>query len=231
MRPLKATADELRNLGSRVSATTAAAAARLKKPSWRDPRLLVGILLVLASLAGVIALVGTADRTIQVYAAREPIAVGQRVSKDDLAIVKVRLDDVESSYVTLADGLPEGRVAVQRIAKNQLVPQESLGAADTLNRKPVAISIQESLPSQAVAGSRVDVWVSLPDARNGFGVPQLLLPSAEIAQVTEGASTLGGSKEKVVLVLVTDEQMPKLLGAQANKAKVAVVWNPGGGGR
>jgi hypothetical protein len=214
-----------------MSGSTAVAAARLKKPSWKDPRLLVGILLVLASLAGVIALVGTADRTIQVYAARESIAVGQRVSKDDLTIVKVRLDDVESSYVTLADSLTEGRVAVQRIAKNQLVPQESLGAADTLNRKPVAISIQESLPSQAVAGSRVDVWVALPDARNGFGTPQLLLPGAEIAQVAEGASTLGASKEKVVLVLVTDEQMPKLLGAQANKAKVAVVWNPGGAGK
>jgi hypothetical protein len=214
-----------------MSVTTAAAAARLKKPSWRDPRLLVGILLVLASLAGVIVLVGTADRTIQVYAARESIAVGQKVSKDDLTIVKVRLDDVESSYVTLEDGLPEGKVAVQRVAKNQLLPQESLGAADTLNRKPVAISIQESLPSQAVAGSRVDVWVALPDARAGFGTPQLLLPGAEIAQVTEGASTLGASKEKVVLVLVTDEQMPKLLGAQANKAKVAVVWNPGGVGK
>ncbi|MDQ0239991.1 SAF domain-containing protein [Arthrobacter bambusae] len=214
-----------------MGVTTAAAAARLRKPSWRDPRLLVGILLVLTSLAGVIALVGTADRTIQVYAARESIAVGQKVSKDDLAVVKVRLDDVESSYVTLAGGLPEGRVAIQRIAKNQLVPQESLGAADSLDRKPVAIAIQESLPSQAVAGSRVDVWVAHPDVRNGFGTPQLLLPGAEIAQVTEGASTLGASKEKVVLVLVTDEQMPNLLGAQANKAKIAVVWNPGGAGK
>ncbi|MFH5878092.1 SAF domain-containing protein [Arthrobacter sp. NA-172] len=214
-----------------MSITTAAAAARLKRPSWKDPRLLVGILLALASLTGVIAVVGSADRTIQVYAAREPIAVGQRVSKDVLDVVKVRLDDVESSYVTVAEGLPEGQVAVQRIAKNQLVPQESLGAADSLDRKPVAIPIQESLPAQAVAGSRVDVWVSLPDARNGFGTPQLLLPGAEIAHVTEGASSLGGSKEKVVLALVTDDQMPKLLGAQANKAKVAVVWNPGGAGK
>ncbi|WP_028264843.1 SAF domain-containing protein [Arthrobacter sp. MA-N2] len=214
-----------------MSVATAAAAARLKKPSWKDPRLLVGILLVLASVAGVIALVGTADHTVQVYAARESIAVGQQVNKDDLAIVKVRLDDVEPSYVTVADGLPEGRVAVQRIAKNQLVPQESLGSADALNRKPVAISIQESLPSQVVAGSRVDVWVAHPDARNGFDTPHLLLPGAEIAQVTEGSSTLGASKEKVVLVLVTDDQMPKLLGAQANKAKIAVVWNPGGVGK
>lgn len=216
------------NWGSEMSASTAGA-ARLKKPSWRDPRLLVGVLLVFASLAGVIALVGAADRTIQVYSAREPIAVGQKISREQLAVVNVRLDDVERSYLTVAGGVPEGKVAVQRIAGNQLVPQESLGTADALNRKPVAIPLQESLPSQVVAGSRVDVWVALPDPRGGFGTPQLLLPNAEVAQVSEGNSTLGASKEKVVLVLVTDEQMPKLLGAQANKAKVAVVWNPGAG--
>ncbi|NYD76698.1 SAF domain-containing protein [Arthrobacter cupressi] len=211
-----------------MSASTTAAAARLKKPSWKDPRLLVGILLVLASVAGVIALVGAADRTVQVYVAREGIAVGQKLSRDDLSVAKVRLDDVESGYVTVESGLPEGKVAVQRVAKNQLLPRESLGDADALDRKPVAVTVEDSLPAQAVPGSRVDVWVSLPDAQNGFAEPRLLLPGAEIAQVTEGSSALGASKQTVVLVLVTDEQMPKLLGAQANKAKVAVVWNPAG---
>jgi Flp pilus assembly protein CpaB len=211
-----------------MSANTTAAAARLKKPSWRDPRLLVGILLVLASVAGVISLVGAADRTVQVYVAREGIAVGQKLSRDDLSVVKVRLDDVESNYVTVESGLPEGKVAVQRVARNQLLPRESLGDADALDRKPVAVTVEDSLPEQAVPGSRVDVWVSLPDAQNGFAEPRLLLPGAEIAQVTEGSSALGASKETVVLVLVNDEQMPKLLGAQANRAKVAVVWNPAG---
>ena len=211
-----------------MSANASATSARLKKPSWKDPRLLVGVLLVLASVAGVIALVGAADRTVQVYVAREGIAVGQKLGKEDLSIVKVRLDDVESSYVTVEAGLPEGKVAVQRIAKNQLLPKESIGEADDLDRKPVAVVVEDSLPAQAVPGSRVDVWVSLPDAQNGFAEPRLLLPGAEIAQVTEGSSALGASKETVVLVLVTDEQMPKLLGAQANKAKVAVVWNPSG---
>lgn len=214
-----------------MSLSTTAAAARLKKPSWKDPRLLVGILLVLASVAGVTAIVGTADRTIQVYAAREAIAVGQKVTAADLAVVKVRLDDVESGYVTVEAGLAEGQVAVQRIAKNQLVPRDSLGSADGLDRKPVAISLEESLPVQAVAGSRVDVWVALPDSRNAFAEPRLLLPGAEIAQITEGSTALGASKTTVVLVLVTDEQMPKLLGALANKAKVSVVWNPSGTGK
>lgn len=217
---------------ARMSVSTgvaSAAAGRLKKPSWKDPRLLLGILLVLASVAGVIALVGAADQTTEVYAANGPIAVGEKLTPGNVSRVKVRLGDVESRYFTAESGLPEGLVAVQRIGRDQLVPRESLGKPDALNRKPVAITIEEALPEQAVAGSRVDVWVALPDTRNGFSEPKLLLPVAEIAEITPGSTALGSSRSTVVLVLVADEQMPKLLGAQANKAKISVVWNPGGG--
>ncbi len=206
-------------------------AARLKKPSWKDPRLIIGILLVLASVAGVVALVGAADRTSEAYAAREPIAVGERLTADKLYPVRVRLGDVAGHYLTPADGLADGLVAVQRIGKDQLVPRESVGPVDGLNRKPVAVTIEESLPAQAVAGSRVDVWIALPDARNGFSEPALLLPGAEIAEVTAGSAALGSSRSTVVMVLVPDAQMPKLLGAQANEAKISVVWNPGGAAR
>ena len=204
------------------------AAARLKRPSWKDPRLLVGILLVLASMAGVVSLVGSADRTTEVYAARDGIAVGEMLTGDNVVRAKVRLGDMEQHYVTVEAGLPEGAVAVQRIGKDQLVPRESLGTVDALDRKPVAVTVEEVLPAQAVAGTRVDVWVALPDTKNGFSEPKLLLPSAEIAQIATGSTTLGSSRSTVLMVLVSDSQMPALLGAQANRAKISVVWSPGG---
>lgn len=206
-----------------------ATGARLKRPSWKDPRLLVGVLLVLTSVVGVISLVGSADRTTEVYAARDSIAVGEKLTPDNVIRAKVRLGEAEQHYVTVESGLPEGLVAVQRIGKNQLLPKESLGKVDELDRKPVAVTIEETLPAQAVAGTRVDVWVALPDARNGFSEPKLLLPGAEIAQVSTGSTALGSSRNTVLMVLVADSQMPALLGAQANQAKISVVWNPGGG--
>lgn len=212
-----------------MSHDAATTGARLKPPSWKDPRLLVGVLLVLASVVGVISLVGSADQTTEVYAARDSIAVGEKLTADNVVRAKVRLGETEQHYVTVEAGLPDGLVAVQRIGKNQLVPKESLAAVDALDRKPVAVTIDEALPQQAVAGTRVDVWVALPDARNGFGEPKLLLPSAEIAQVTAGSTALGSSRNTVLMVLVADSQMPAILGAQANQAKISVVWNPGGG--
>jgi hypothetical protein len=211
-----------------MSAGTVSGGARLKKPSWKDPRLVVGILLVLASMAGVISVLGAADQTTEAYAAREPIAVGEPLTEDKLHRVKVRLGDLEPRYLTPQSGLAKGLVAVQRIGKDQLVPHDSLGEQDLLERKPVAVTIEEVLPAQAVAGSRVDVWVALPDARNGFSQPTLLLAGAEIAQLTPGSTALGSARSTVVMVLVPDSQMPQLLGAQANKAKISVVWNPGG---
>jgi hypothetical protein len=211
-----------------MSVGTVSGGARLKKPSWKDPRLVVGILLVLASTAGVVSLLGAADQTTEAYAAREAIAVGERLTADKLHRVKVRLGDLEQRYLTPESGLAEGAVAVQRIGQDQLVPRDSLGELDVLDRKPVAVTVDEALPAQAAAGSRVDVWVALPDERNGYSQPTLLLPGAEIAQLTPGSTALGSARSTVVMVLVTDSQMPQLLGAQANKAKISVVWNPGG---
>lgn len=201
----------------------------MKKPSWKDPRLLVGFLLVLASIGGVVALVGSADRTTEVYAAKDAIGVGEALTEDNLNRVKVRLGDVEGHYITVESGLPENRVALQRVGKDQLLPRESLGTADALDRKPVSLTIQEALPEQAVAGTRVDVWVSLPDEGNGFSAPVLLLSGAEIARVTPGSTALGAARSTELMVLVADSKMPALLGAQANNAKIAVVWNPAGG--
>ena len=202
--------------------------ARLKAPSWKDPRLLIGILLVLLSVSGVVAVIGSADKTNKLYAAKEPIAVGQSISADDLEAVDVRLGDVEAFYLTVSAGLAEGDVALQRIEKHQLVPRQSLGRADALDHKPVAIPVDTALPDQVVPGARVDVWVSKPDSARSFDRPVLLLPGAEVTAVTPGSSALGASKSTVLLVLVTDQQMPELLGAQANGAKVSAVWNPSG---
>jgi hypothetical protein len=210
---------------------SSATAARLKRPSWRDPRLLMGILLVLVSVAGVVFLVNSADRTTEVYAARDGIGVGEALTAEKVVRAKVRLGETEQHYIPVESGLPEGVVAVQRIAKDQLVPRASLGEVDQLDRKPVALTIDETLPSQAVEGARVDVWVAQPDAKNGYSEPKLLLSGAEIAEVTAGSTALGSTKTTVLMVLVEDSHMPALLGAQANEAKISVVWNPGGGSR
>ncbi|NYL94127.1 flagellar biosynthesis protein FlgA, partial [Salmonella enterica subsp. enterica serovar Typhimurium] len=54
-----------------MSTTMSASAegGRLRRPRWRDPRLLVGLMLVLASIAGVVALVASSQRTAAYWTA------------------------------------------------------------------------------------------------------------------------------------------------------------------
>lgn len=206
---------------------TSGPAPRLSKPSWKDPRLLIGILLVLASVAGVVALVGNADSTVPMYAAKDALVVGQKITAESFTVVQVQLGDVDGKYLDPTDELDVNAVAVRMVPKGELVSRTSIGRIDALDRKPAPISITEPLPKEVVVGAYVDAWVALPDDRNGFVEPVLMLPGAEVASLSAASGTLGASKNMALMVLVTDAQMPKFLGAVANKAKVSVVWNPG----
>ena len=206
-----------------------AAAPRLKKPSWKDPRLLLGMLLVLGSTAGTVALVGSADRTTDVYAVGTAIPVGTPVSAGDLTVVPVRLGDLSGAYIPVSEGIPEGAVASSLLRKGELVARTDLGTADRLDRKPVGLRIDDPLPAGTQAGSRVDVWAALPDDRNGFAEPRRILTAAEISELTVDESVLGANRSTLILVLVADRDLPGLLSAQSNQAEIAVVLNPSAG--
>lgn len=202
-------------------------APRLTKPSWKDPRLLIGILMVLAAVAGVVALVGNAGKTVPALVAKEALVVGQKVDADSFKTVQVQLGEVDDKYLAPDHALEGNAVVIRMVPKDELVPRSSIGHTDALNRKPASVTVDEPLPKEVVVGSRVDVWVSLPNERNGFKTPELMLPGAEVAAMNVAASSLGSGRNTQLMVLVTDAQMPKFLGAVANKAKVSVVWNPG----
>lgn len=204
-------------------------AARLKKPSWKDPRLLIGLLLVLASTAGVVALLESRDMTTEVYSARQDIAVGSALSPDDFLAVPVRLGASAGAYVAVSEGVPRNAVATRLIRQGELVPAAAVGGADELDRKPVGLTVEDPLPTGTVAGDRVDVWVSLRTDTNTYGEPRLLLEAAEVAELTVGQSALGSNTSTLVQVLVDDESMPELLDALSNDASIAVVLNRGAG--
>ena len=74
-------------------------ASRLRAPSWRDARLLVGVLLVLVSTVAGAVVVARADDRVPVYAAKEQVAPGQRLTEADLVRVDVLLGDGAAAYL------------------------------------------------------------------------------------------------------------------------------------
>ncbi|GAA1913788.1 flagellar protein FlgA [Arthrobacter gandavensis] len=211
------------------TAAPAAPAPRLKKPSWKDPRLLLGLLLVLASVAGVSALVASQDHTIQVLAASREIPVGSVLEADDFDVVQVSLGGLAGTYMAAAEALPENAVAGTIIRRGELLSRADLVKAEDLDRKPLGLDVQSPLPSGIRAGDRVDVWASLPNGQNGYGEPRRLLTAAEISELSVNESVIAGANATRLLVLVEDGDLPALLGALSNQAKIAVVPNPSAG--
>jgi len=189
---------------------------------------MLGLLLVLASTAGTVWLVGSLDRGVEVYAARDGFAVGQRVEAARLERVTVRLANLEDKYLPVSEALPEGAIATTFVGKGELVPRSSVGSVTALNRKPVPIPVDGVLPEQLHEGAHADLWVAVPDERNGFKEPRLLVPAAEVVNVVQNQQAFGASASQVVILLIPDAQMPQVLAAQLNKARVSVVWNPSG---
>ncbi|KNC19603.1 hypothetical protein AC792_05455 [Arthrobacter sp. RIT-PI-e] len=204
-------------------------APRLKRPSWKDPRLLIGLLLVLASTAGVIALLDSQDTSTEVYSAREDIPVGSTLSEEDFVAVPVQLGDAADTYLPVAGGFPPNAVATRLVPRGELAPSSALGTADQLDRKPVGLSVESPPPRGTSAGDRVDVWVSPRTDRNTFEEPRLLLEAAEVSELTVGESALGSRSATLVQILVGDAAMPELLDALSNEARIAVVLNPSAG--
>ena len=206
----------------------AATAGRLGRPSWKDPRLLLGILIVLASCVGVVALTSSMDRTTPMYSAKADISLGEEITAEKLTVVNVKLDALEERYVPADPSLLEGTRANSLVRAGQLLPRSSLGLDDGTNRRPVSIDLADALPAAITSGAHVDVWVSLKDRKaNAYAPPTLLLPSAEVTGRTERATGFGGTAGTLVEILVVDSGLADLLEAMANDARITVVFNPG----
>src|SRR5690606_17826190 len=95
-----------------------------------DLRLVIGLLLVVASVAGTTLLVGAADARIRVYAAAGALAPGDRVDGDDLVERSVALDGAEELYLHVGDIPEDGFVVAQPVAAGQLVPRHAAGSTD-----------------------------------------------------------------------------------------------------
>jgi hypothetical protein len=224
---------------SSVPATAPARAARrLQRPGWRDVRLLVGVLLVLLSVAGGIRLVSSLDDTTPVYAASRDLLPGQPVTGDDVVPVPVRMGEQLSSYVDGSVPIEPGTFLVRQVRAGELVPAAALGTARRALDKTVGVPVDASAARSLATGAVVDLWVSRRDAEavgEAYLDPELLLAGAVVDDVPAETTGLGaGLGRTTVQVVVPADQVGKVIAAVDQAARITLVPAPragGGGGR
>lgn len=213
-----------------TTALPAPVAPRLRRPTWRDPRLAFGILLVAGSVALGTWAVADAGRTVAVYAAATTLTPGDPIGPDDLVAVDVRLGDELDLYYPVAGDPPQGLVALRAVGERELLARSSAGSASALDYRSVAIPVTDALSSKVTAGSAVDLWL-VPSDQAGSDVaaaaPQALAEGLVVAELGERGSGLMSGGAPTVHVLAPTEDLPQILAALTGGGTVAIVPVPG----
>lgn len=200
-------------------------AQRLRRPSWRDPRLLTGVLMVALSISGVIALLTAQNQTTQVYAADRLLTVGDRLSPEDLRVVQVQIDELSGAYLPVADALPEDTAFIALVEEGELIPRRALAEEDPQGRQALTIEVEHTLARGVEPGRLVDVWSADAGplgAQEEVQVQQIAA-GAQVSVITETSSSFGAQDRVTVELLVDPEELPALLGATSSASALSVV--------
>ena len=208
-------------------------AARLRRPGWRDPRLLAGLAMVAASVLLGSWVVRTAQATVPVYVSRAALVPGDRLEVDQLAVVDVRLGTVNLDHYLRADEPVDDGVVVRVVGRGELIPSSAIGDAADLDVRPVSVTLERAPSQDVTEGARVDLWFT-PAPSTGDGArpeePHQLASGLVVAEVStqDGAFSVGSGTQ--VQVLVPSDQLPEILTALSADGTVDVVPVPGSGG-
>jgi hypothetical protein len=147
----------------------------LKPRSWFDPRLMLGVLLVLGSVVTGSAVISAADRSVPVWALTRDVAAGTVLSGEDVRPARVRLFDSAPGYLGTAVS-PAGRAVARPLSAGELLPAAAVRTTD-----PGLVVNLPVRPENAPAvdrGQAVDVWAGTKDCG-----PRRILASAAVQDV------------------------------------------------
>lgn len=164
-----------------------AAARRARR---HDHRLVIGVVLVVVSIAGGLALFSASDRTVAVVAAGRDLPAGHVLAAGDLHVARVRVDPGVLRTLVRGDAKQAmvGRVLLSPVAKDGLIAGSALGRERARERElTVPITSERALGGSLRVGDRVDVLATFAKGRKDART----LTVAHHAQVVESVHSKG----------------------------------------
>lgn len=186
-----------------------------------DPRIVIGTMLIVASVVGVWAVVDTADRSSPVYVASETLSVGDTVSEENLEAVNVRLEAAGDRYLST---VPDGNVVVTRtVLKGEFVPLSSVKSGARVPVSAVVIESATRLPGSVEPGSLVDVWAAEQQDDGSFAPPVVVVGDVSVVRVVEQQGLVAGAGGSTVELLIPTGSVASVLAAIAGESSISIV--------
>lgn len=132
---------------------------RWARPRWVNLRVVVGLLLVVASMVAGARFLAADRETIEIWSVRTDLAVGAVLRADDLQAREVRLGESSAVYLATDSSSPVGQEVNRQLHAGELLPAGAVGLP--AEGRVVVLPVQpERLPDGVVHGSEVDVYLS-----------------------------------------------------------------------
>ena len=192
-----------------------APATRSRRPGWRNPRLILGIVLVAGSVVLGARLLAAADDSVGVWAVARDLPGGAAVAADDLERRQVRFPDEEAAdaYLSAGSALPDEATLSRAVSAGELLPRSAIAeeAAADLVEVPISVAADD-LPATVRQGSVVDVWVSPEVAATSAGKVRAVpvLTDVVVVAVPRASDTLAPQSTRQVIVGVPADRSAEL---------------------
>ena len=185
--------------------TGAPPATRSRRPGWRNPRLLLGLVLVAASVIVGARLMAAADDTVGVWVVARDLPAGATLGVGDVERRQIRFPDADTAdrYLASDNDLPDASTLNRPVSAGELLPRSALATESGPDLVEVPVSVvSDDLPATVRQGSVVDIWVapkvSAVAGRTPKAVP--VLTDVVVVAVPRSSNTLAPESTRQVIV-------------------------------
>lgn len=190
-----------------AKASVAPKASRLALPRWLDPKLLLGVLMVLVAVLLGVRVFASMDDSVQVWALKDDVVAGAPVTGQDVVAVSVRFfsDDQARQYISAADPFPAGQLAARDLGKHQLLPVAALSHKHATKLLDMPVPVKPDNLPPLHPQDRVNIVV-VTKAGSDHPTFSMVLSNVEVVSTpSSGGSALGvGSPDSGVLTVRVD---------------------------
>lgn len=196
--------------------TAASPSSDRRARRYRDPRLLIGLVLVTVSVGAVVGIVALADEGEEVLAAPRLLVEGERVEVGDLEPRRVVLGVEGHGYVTAAD-IPETGVVITRtVGPGELVPLSAVGDERGPRSTTIVVTLATALGATVQPGDRLDLWAAPSEDAGRFGAPAVIASGTQLVRTVTAEGIVSSGEAGRIELLVPRRDVARILFALAN---------------
>lgn len=206
-------------------------ARRITVQPWRDPRLVFGILLVLAATVIGAKVFAAQDNTQAFWTVRSSVAAGDRIDQSDLVETRIHVPtELAEHYFAVDDEFPADLdllVWGRQVERGALVERAAVVPAAERTTAEVPLSVADgAFPADLRRGDRVDVWVGPGQGQPAENQSARVLHAVRVLSAGAEDDVIGGSAGRTILVASGSQELQATVVSRISSGHVTLVRVP-----